>query len=126
MASVLLLGSCHGVLQGRQTTGSGALDAARRRAAPGGACSRRRSTETTNPASDRRRACPRQLGQRRRAEARAMQSRAARARGVQGASPFIGCRVEPGVTRTPRSGGGHGHGSACLAGVADGPCGPGD
>jgi hypothetical protein len=42
MASVLLLGSCHGVLQGRQTTGSGALDAARRRAAPGGACSRRR------------------------------------------------------------------------------------
>jgi hypothetical protein len=25
---------------------------------------------------------------------------------------FIGCRVEPGVARTPRSGAGHGHGSA--------------
>jgi hypothetical protein len=49
-------------------------------------------------------------------------SRAARARGGQGASPFIGCRVEPGVVRTPRSGGGHGHGSSCLARVTDGPC----
>jgi hypothetical protein len=29
------------------------------------------------------------------------------------------------VVRTPRSGGGHGHGSVCLAEVADGPCGPG-
>jgi hypothetical protein len=41
------------------------------------------------------------------------------------ARPFIGCKVELGVARTPRSGGGHGHGSTCLAGVADGPCGPG-
>jgi hypothetical protein len=29
------------------------------------------------------------------------------------------------MVRTPRSGGGHGHGSAYLAGVADGPCGHG-
>jgi hypothetical protein len=49
----------------------------------------------------------------------------ARALGGQGAIPFVGCRVEPGLARTPRSGGGHGHGSACLARVADGPCGPG-
>jgi hypothetical protein len=55
---------------------------------------------------------------------RAKRSRAARACGGQGAIPFIVCRVEPGVVRTPRSGGGHSHGSACLARVADGPCGP--
>jgi hypothetical protein len=48
MDDVLLLSSCHVVLQGHQTTGSGALDAARCRAAPGDGGFLRRATERAN------------------------------------------------------------------------------